>query len=288
MVMRDAGTKMKTDIFNYLDYRQYLMELTQELKQRNEYNVRTFASRAGIKTPGYMKMVIDGKRNLTLQTAQKFCRALNISNKEKEYFEKLILYNQTSDPDLKKEFFNDLMHLRPRSVDYKDEKNHGRYFSRPHYVSIQEMVALKDFKEDPKWIAKRCFPPIRSSEAKEAIETLLKLGLLKRDKNNNLYQTQKVVHTKDRNTQVAETYHYHEAVIDMSRHALGQLAQEERNYYALTLPMSKDLFTQTVDKLYAFRDQIIKEVQDYEGDFDEVYQMNFQLFPVTKKEERHD
>lgn len=271
-------------LFKYLDYRQYLAELTSALKQEKKFNLRRFAREAGIKAPGYLKMVTSGKRNITLETAQKFCRALNIKGREKVYFEKLVLYNQTTDPDLKKEYFDELVALRPRSAHFVVEKKQNRYFSRPYYVVIRELVSLKDFKEDYKWIAKRCQPRISPAEAKEAIEALLKLGLLARDSSGRLKQTKNFIQTEDRDTQVAEAYHFHEAVLNMARHSLAELKQEERNYYALTLPLPKKMFGEIIDEFYEFRDRILNRAQENKEKPEEVYQINFQLFPVTKKE----
>lgn len=272
-------------IFDYLDYRSFLKDLTHSLKQSKQFNLRDFAKKADIKAPGYLKMVIDGRRKLSVTTALKFCIALNITGRAKDYFIMLVQYNQTTNPDLKKEFFDKLVSLKPKSAHYQLQKHHNRYFSALYHVIIREMVALKDFKEDHKWIAARCCPPITPAQAKEAIEILLELGMLQRDKNGKLTQTESFVHTEDLQTQMAEAYHFHEAVIDRARHALGQLSQKERNYYALSLPLPKKMYEEIIHDFYEFRDKIISKVSQMQKDYDEVYQLNFQLFPLTKKSE---
>lgn len=273
----------KPDIYAYFDFRKYLKDLTIFLKTEKKFNLRNFARQAGIKAPSYLKMVIDGRRNLTGKTVNKFCEALNISDRPKIYFEKLVLYNQTKNPDLKKGYFEDLTALRPRSSHYILKKQHNRYFSQPHYVTIREMVALKDFRENYKWIAKRCLPPISPSEAREAIKTLLELDLIKRDDKGRLVQTEGFIKTEDKNTEIVETYHFHEAMLDKARHALGILKQNERNYYALTLPLTSKMYEEIIDDFYRFRDQIVEKVNSEDENPDEVYQINFQLFPATKK-----
>ncbi len=274
---------MRPEIYGYYRYRRYLKDLTVWLKAEKKFNLRDFARRAGIKAPGYLKMVIDGKRNLTEDMVQKFCQALDITGRQKIYFEKLVAYEQTKNPDLKRAYYEDLASLRPRSPSYQLGKQQSLYFSQPHYVVIREMVALKDFKEDYKWIAKRCFPSIKPSEAKEAIETLLELGLLKRDGKGKLVQVEDFVRTQDKNTEVVEAYHFHEAVLDRARYALGMLDQKERSYYALTLPLTEELYDEIISEFYAFRDQVIEKIEKNKKGLDDVYQMNFQLFPVTKK-----
>lgn len=283
--MARNGNHTQTDLFGYLDYRRFLKDVSAELREKKQLNVRSFASQAGLKAPGYLKMVIDGKRNLTFKSTEKFCQALAISGKKKIYFEKLVLYNQTTDPNLKKNYLEELIKLLPRSSDFTLEKRHGRYFSQPYYVCIREMVVLKNFKEDFKWIARRCFPQISPAQVKEAIKVLLELGLLRRDVEGKLAQTGDFIKTEDKNAQIMEAYHFHEAMIDKARQALGLLAQNERNFYALTLPLSKELFEEVVSDFYEFRDRVVGKIAAKKKDFDEVYQINFQFFPLTKKRE---
>lgn len=275
---------MKKEIYNYLDYRAFLRDSVQELKGARRWNLRRFAKLAGVKAPGYLKMVTDGRRNLTVKTAEKFCRALDLKGREKKYFVTLVCYNQTTNPDRKNEYGNRLHKLRPRTDRYLVGKHQFRYFSRPHYVCIREMVTLKDFREDPKWIARRCFPPISPAEARTAIDVLLDLGFLARDENCRLIQKEDFVHTEDVNTQAFEAYHFHEAMIDLARHALTQLPQEERNYYALTVPMPQTLYKEVIQEFYAFRDRVLEKTAAAGGTgSDEVFQINFQLFPLTRK-----
>ena len=115
------------------------------------------------------------------------------------------------------------------------------------------------------------------------MKTLLELGLLKRNAEGNLVQTENFIHTQDKNTASAETFHFHETVIDKARHALIHLGQKERNYYALTLPLPEKMFQEIIDEFYKFRDKIMEKTNSYKGPLDEVYQINFQLFPVTKQ-----
>jgi uncharacterized protein (TIGR02147 family) len=274
-----------TSIYDYLDFRKFLTDYTRALKNKRAFNLREFASKAGIKAPGYLKMVIDGRRKLTVKTAQKFAAALELETKEKRYFISLVQYNQSTDPDLKKELFAHLIKLRPRSAYYQKQKRNNLYFSSPHFVTIREMVTLKGFKEDPKWIASRCFPKISPSEAKEAIEDLLAMSLLQRDDEGKLIQSEEFIQTEDIQTQIAEAYHYHESVLDKARHALTVLPQDERNYYALSLPLPKHMYDEIIKDFYEFRDKIVDKIQKSQDDFDEVYQVNFQLFPLTMKKE---
>lgn len=145
------------------------------------------------------------------------------------------------------------------------------------------MVALKDFREDYKWIAHRALPPISPSEAREAVGILLELGMLNRDKEGNLKQVEKHVQTEGRNTQVQEAFHFHEAVLNQARHALGLIPHDERHFHSLTLPLPKSLFADIVNDFIEFKDRILKRVEKNKCSADEVYLINFQVYPATQK-----
>ncbi|MCB0414587.1 MAG: TIGR02147 family protein, partial [Bdellovibrionales bacterium] len=70
----------------YTDYREYLQDFYQYKKKlfKNEirgYTYAHFSAAANIKSPNYLKLIIDGKRNLSKEMIQKFSRALEL-NKE--------------------------------------------------------------------------------------------------------------------------------------------------------------------------------------------------------------
>ena len=60
-------------IFEYIDYRRYLKDYYDFQKKTKKYfSYRFFAQKAGINSPILLKMVFDGKRNLSRKTLEKF------------------------------------------------------------------------------------------------------------------------------------------------------------------------------------------------------------------------
>ena len=67
------------NIFEYYDYRLFLRDLVEYERKRNPvFSNRYIVRRAGFKSPTALKHVIDGKRNLSLESANKFASALKI------------------------------------------------------------------------------------------------------------------------------------------------------------------------------------------------------------------
>ena len=283
-VMRKPDPKKITlNIYEYVDFRKYLQDLFAELKRKRGFKLKDFAKKAKIKSQVLLGMVIDGKRRLTGDMCRSFCRALDVSGDERAYFAVLVDYNQVSDPDTKRALFDKLNDLRPRSQKFTLEKRHHRYLTRDYYVTIREMVNLNDFQEDYDWIAARCAPPITGGEAKEAIAALLELGFLTRNDSGKLVQAQTFVRTADNNTQAVEAYHFHDAVLSKARDALGFWDQTQRSYQSVTLTMPKSMVDEVITEYNRFRDWILEKANQTPV-CDEVYQINFQMFPATRKQ----
>ena len=281
-------TKSSINIYTYSNYRAYLKDLVHELKSiDSKFTMRDFANKAGFSSPSYLKMVIDGQRNITNKSLNKFCAALGIKKKEKEYFSLLIKFNQSLNPDEKNILLIDLEKLRPRVTFSKLKQNQHKYLANDYYAAIREMVLLTDFKDDAKWIAAKCLPRISPAEAREAIDTLLELGLLKRDANGKLIQVDSIVDT-GQTTEAAEAFSFHEAVLNKARRYLSHLNQSQRNFSALTFPIPKELSKEIVDRMEKFQDEIMTLINNKNLNYTDVYQLNLQFFPVTAQNNDKD
>jgi|GEM_PF-609728 len=78
------------NVFDYLDYREFLRATYAEGKRLKKLSYRAFSRRAGLLSPNYLKLVIDGKRNITHEMAQRFAQALHLTAEGTEYFELLV------------------------------------------------------------------------------------------------------------------------------------------------------------------------------------------------------
>lgn len=286
-----ARTPVKTSqhekIFEYLDHLAFLKDLVTAFKrQRPEFTMRYFAKKAGFGSPSYLKMVMDGTRQLTDKSMDRFCEALFISGREKKYFTALVNYNHATHPDEKNQLFAELMRLRPRKTTTPLDKKHIKYLTHHHYACIREMVLLKDFEENAKWIAARCLPRISPQDAREALTTLLELGFLKRDTSKKLIQSEPVAGTQAQ-TELVEAFHFHDAVLSKARQCLGHSTREERHFEALTIPVTPEIHDRLKQKILTFIEDALSEVNTRQNEFSEIYQLNVQFFPVTTQKNIH-
>ena len=113
--MSRKPSKSKLNIYSYEDFRAYLKDLVQELKDlKPDLTMRKIADLAGFGSPSYLKMIIDGKRKLSEESFLSLCEVFTIKDKEKTFLHTLVNFNQCKDPDSKKDYLKLLNDLRPR------------------------------------------------------------------------------------------------------------------------------------------------------------------------------
>lgn len=271
-----------SDIFSYMDYRIYLKDrYVAEKAKKRHFSYRYFARIAGLSSPGYLKMVMDGDRNLSPTSIGQFAKALKFSKREAAYFEALVLFNQAKSDQERDLYFERLNALKPPVQLKGIEKDQYEYFTQKHFVVIREMIALPHFKEDYEWIAKRVKPAIKAKEAERAISVLFRLGLIKRDDDGKLIHSDASLTTPAEVASV-EVYNFHRAMLNEAKEAMLTVPPEWRDITSLTIPIPRAALKEIKERIKGFREEIINIINKGSNDYHEVYQLNCQLFPVTE------
>ena len=85
------------DVFAYLDYRAFLRDYYRARKATGRgFSYRNFSRRAGLKSPNYLKLVVDGARNLSPDMAQRFAAACGLADDKQRYFVQLVALCQAA------------------------------------------------------------------------------------------------------------------------------------------------------------------------------------------------
>ncbi|MBD3316194.1 MAG: TIGR02147 family protein, partial [Chitinivibrionales bacterium] len=140
------------------------------------------------------------------------------------------------------------------------------------------------FKDDYGGLARRLDPPIRSDQAKKAIATLESLRLIERDNEGYCRQTARVITTGKGYVRTLQTANFQAATMNLARESLDRHSREDRDISTLTLTVSPESLAKIKMEIEALQNRILKIVETDET-VDRVYQVNFQVFPLTKHEE---
>jgi len=271
-------------IYTYRDYRMFLKDRFQQTKATNPvFSYRYFAKRAGYSSPNFLMLVIQGKRNLTEESIDRFSQALKLSARETKFFELLVNYAQAKDAERKQNYYQQLLAFPECARVRQLEKEQYEFLSTWYYPAILELVRLAEFQEDPNWIAGRLNHAVTPKQAREAIELLLKLKLLIRDEPGKLEISDQPITTGEE-AQFLAAYSYHEQVIAHARVALTEQTPEEREFGGMTMALSLEQLNKVKGMIRDFRKLVIHYLSKPQGDPTGVYQFNLQLFRLDAKE----
>jgi uncharacterized protein (TIGR02147 family) len=272
------------DIFAFLDYRAFLRETYAAKKAEGRgFSFRAFSQRAGLGAPNHLKRVMDGDRNLGADVALRYARALALDADESAYFCDLVTFNQAK-TDVER---NAALHRLSSSRGYrranKLELAQATYHANWYLPAIREMALLPDFRADPAWVAARLLPPISAAEAGRALDTLFELGLLQRDPEGRVTQGEALVTTGSEAFGL-HVRNYHRAMLERAAEAMQVVPPPERDISSLTFCADDEALRAIKQRIQSFRRELIDWLAD-RPQCTRVVQLNFQVFPLTRREE---
>ncbi len=82
-------------VFEYLDYRAFMRDLYAAKKSESaKFSFRFFARKAGFSSSNFLKLVMDGDRNLGPTAIERVASALKLDKDESAFFADLVAMNQ--------------------------------------------------------------------------------------------------------------------------------------------------------------------------------------------------
>jgi uncharacterized protein (TIGR02147 family) len=268
------------NIFDYTDYRLYLRTYFDERKKTDaSFSHRWLAQRLELATSNFIMLVMQGKRNMTSRLCFKLSEVLKHSKKEADYFENLVGFNQSKTSKEKDLYFSRIMALRKNLKVDKIAEWQYEYYSGWHHPVIRELVASPIYSGDPALLAKMLLPSITPQQAKQSIALLEKLGIIER-RGKQYVQTSPLLTTGPEVNSLAVA-NFHQNMGRLAIEALDRIPREERNISSSTIFITRETFDAIRKRIEEFRKELLGLAEaGQQGE--RVYQLNFQLFPVSK------
>jgi len=271
----------RPNVFEYSDYRVFLGEMYAFMKARfHQFSFRYFSKRAGFASPNFLKLVIEGKRNVSVDSIPRFSTALKLSRSEAEFFGHLVQFNQSKTPTQRAESARLMLQCKGFQEIYPLRQAEYAYYANWYYIPVRELTLLSHFQENPEWICRAVFPAITAEEAAHALRDLEQLGLLVRDKEGRLRQAQKTLNT-DNEVSSTAIVRYHKDMLSMASESIDRVPRENREISAACVPLSKEAAAKIKTMIQEFRREILILANE-DRNPDTVYQINMQLFPLSQ------
>ena len=269
------------DVLEYTNYHQYIADYYANKKAKSAFTWQTFTRAAGFSSPVFLKYVGEGRSNLSEDTAYQVANAMGLAGYEQEYFAEMVKFDHAKTDDEKKSAFNRMLAIADVHKVRIIEGDSFRYFESWKNPVLRELAPSMPGAK-PLALARACRPKISAAEVSESLSFLVKANLLQKDKNGNYVQTEKSVTAGPMEVTPVVIRGMHRQMGEFALEAIEGVPQNERHFSGLTLGVTRRAYEEIVQEIAEFRKRVIA-IATREDDTDEVYRLNMQFFPMTKK-----
>jgi uncharacterized protein (TIGR02147 family) len=266
-------------IFDYFDYQLFLKDhIDSRKKGKTWFSYRYLAAKLSMDHSNLIKIVL-GKRHASGKNVIAITKVLKFNPKEAEYFKTLVEFNKTKNQAKTKLLFEKLVAIKNISLK-KLEPNQYDYYRHWYYTAIYSLLDYYEFTDDYAALAAEINPPITVKQARETIELLEKLLLIRKEKDGRYVQSEKLISTGQRWHSVA-IQTFQEETLKLAISSLSNHPKNVRDISTLTMSLGKPEMEAIRELSKQYRKSIIKVISE-SGPGDSVYQLNMQFFPLTK------
>lgn len=273
---------IKPNLFIYLDYRRYLADFYRLNKEENPaFSYRFLAQHMKVKSPQYLKMVIDGERNLTEAYAAAFGSFLSFSQEESKYLRLLMSFEKAGTLAEKDRLVAEMRALSPGHAVHRVKGEDLNILEEWEFLPLLELMTHPGFDDDMDRLVRKM--GMKHSQIEKAIKRLRAAGYLELGADG---RWQKKFRAQDTQDEIANYYvqRYHVLNLQAAAQRVFQQKVEEREYSSLTFRADEKTVSELKRRMKAFRADLIEFLSGPRAEGDEVHQLNLQFFRVTNKD----
>lgn len=269
-------------VTRYMDPRDFLQDLYNNAKAELEsYSYLAFSEELGFSRSNVVHLMIRGKRPLTEKAAAKIAETLGMKGSDKRYWMLLVSYHGSRDSQERETFMREMLDIKTREIQASDTLLlQLEFFTEWYHSAIYELAFTDSFHPDPKVLASRLHPRIRPEQARKSLLLLERMRLLVPE-GDSYRPAQARLSTGDEIASMAIA-RYHQCMIDLGKDSLSSTEGADRDVSAISFACPASMIPDLKQRISRFRKDLLDEAQKREG-ADVVYQMNIQLFPLTRK-----
>jgi uncharacterized protein (TIGR02147 family) len=269
------------EVSTYVSYRRFLEDWYRARKAADRrFSHRLFARRAGVSSPSLLNEIISGKRNLTPSQLPGFLRALGLSGPDAACFRDLVALDQAATEAERNAAWERLAASRRFREARPIEGAAFAYLSSWHGPAIRELALCSGFRAEAEWIARTLRPRITVTQARDALATLLELGLLV-ERDGSMVTAETSVATAHQVHGLA-VHNYHRQMLERARDAVEGARSRERHLVGVTVAIPEDLVPELKAELDALQERLLNLCDARATEAERVYQIELCLFPLSR------
>jgi uncharacterized protein (TIGR02147 family) len=227
----------------------------------------------------YFNNVVKGRTTITPTFIDRFISLLELKPDEAKFFRALVNYNQTTSPNEKEFFFDQIVRLNKTPHQIID-KNAYAYFKDWRHSAVRALLDVVDFKDDHKALTSRLVPRISLKEARISIALLKRNGLIKQDPRGFWKPSEKVITTGDF-IKDAMVKQFQMKYLDLAKTALADDSMKLNRNVTMTVSLSGKAYQRVSERIKQFKLEIRSIIHKDELPPEDVYHINLNFFPMS-------
>lgn len=268
---------------DFEDYRSFLESFYNYKKAtRSGFSYRQFATLVGLKSPNYIQLVIQGKRNLTETTALRLAEKIKLSSKEADYFASMVRLENAANDQEKLRFEREKFSAFKKLVTTDVGENQLIVLSEWWHLLVRELIALKEFEADGKWISERLRGVISPEQAEKSLQVLEKSEFVEVS-DGKWRLKDPVLDTGLENFPHSKMQEVHSEILKAWSRNLKNLSPLEQELGVLNIPMKRSSIPKLKEKILKFQDEVIGWLENETSNgADEIVQLGTYLFSFSE------
>ena len=269
------------NIFSYSEPHLFLHDAWREKKAKNpSFSMRAWAKRLGFKNNAALSLMLAGKRPIPKKYIPHLATELGLKAKEIQYLDALIDLKSARDPKEREYCLSRLKQVSPESSISYLELEHFKFLGDPLNVCILEMIDLKEFQPDPKWIQKKLLFHADLNRIEEVLDRLMVLELVV-EKDGKLVKQHRHLSTR-KDVQDKGKLEFHRNVSLLASEAILNQDPSVREFNSYAMNINRRNLPKAKELLRKFTNEFIKEIEEDPGNGESTYQLNLQFFGVSE------
>ena len=276
-------------VLEYTSYRVYIRDYYTERKERSGFTWRDFAKAAGYSSPVFLKLVCDGKANLSEAGIERVASAMGLVGVDLQYFRQLVAFNQEKTSSTKKKIYAEMRSLANENAFALVGEDQYDYYGSWLNPVLREMAPRLNGATPAQMAGELVFDS-DTAKVKSSLKLLEKNGFLEKDEQGHYTQTKRSITTGNIDVTSLAIREMHRQMGELGVQSLDQVPVKERDVSGLTIGISEEAYEKIIKEIAEFRRRVSSIVLEDSGE-ERVYRLNVQLFPLTKtlpKEDGHD
>lgn len=245
-------------------------------------SLRWTAKRLGLKSHTFLLRLTSGEKVPTDELFTKLAALFTWSVDEYAYAKALLGLSVATKPDERDFFLRKLDDLRREVPGVLLQLDAFESIAHWYHLAVFELSGLATFCGDPEWIVERLGNAISVDLARESLDRLLRLGLLRKANDGRIERAVRAFTTIN-NVPSSAIRTFHSQMLDRAREAMEVVPVDKRCFFGHTMPIEQSKLAQAQELIIEFRARFDKLMESKEAD--SVYHLAIQLIPLTRVQE---